>query len=95
MRTRDTGADIDDRLAREGFEAAGHFAAYAAQCTTLRLKPWQAQPAHVRATDADPNVYGCRPAEIALRDRLLKAGLSVFEPDPLNALARATRDPAA
>jgi len=37
----------------------------------------------------DPNVYGARPGEIALRDRLLAAGLSRFEPDPLSALARA------
>jgi hypothetical protein len=33
-------------------------------------------------------VYGCRPGEIALRNRLKAAGLSLFEPDPLSALAR-------
>jgi hypothetical protein len=88
-------APIEDKLRCEGFAAAGEFAAYAAQCETLRLKPWQAPPSHVRATDPDPNVYGCRPAEIALRDRLVQAGLSVFEPDPLSALARAARNPAA
>jgi hypothetical protein len=84
-----SAAQIETKLRCEGFEAAGEFAAYAAQCETLRLKPWQAPPAHVRATDPDPNVYGRRAAEIALRDRLLAAGLSVFEPDPIAALARA------
>jgi hypothetical protein len=88
-------AQIEDKLKCEGFEAAGEFAAYFCQCETLRLKPWQAPPVHVRATDPDPNVYGCRPGEIALRDRLLKANLSVFEPDPIAALARAARKPAA
>jgi hypothetical protein len=84
-------AQIDDKLAREGFASAGEFAAYAAQCETLRLKPWEAPPAHVRATiaEVDQSVYGRRGTEIALRDRLLAAGLSVFEPDPLSALARA------
>jgi hypothetical protein len=88
-------AQIETKLRCEGFEAAGEFASYAAQCETLRLKPWQAPPARCRATDPDPNVYGCRPAEIALRNRLSAAGLSVHEPDPLSALARRGLSPSA
>jgi hypothetical protein len=89
VRQNGDAAQIEDKLRCEGFEAAGEFAAYSAQCDTLRLRPWQAPPCHVRGTDPDPNVYGCRPGEIALRDRLLAAGLSLFEPDPLSALAGA------
>jgi len=80
---------IERTWAREGFEAAGHSAAYSAQCTTLRLKPWQCPPCDACGqAPGDPNVYGARPAEVELRDRLLAAGLSVYEPDPLSALAR-------
>jgi hypothetical protein len=88
-------AQIDDTLTREGLTAGGEFAAYFCQCETLRLKPWQAPPSHVRGDVPDPNVYGARPGEIELRDRLAAAGLSVFEPDPVQALARAARKGAA
>jgi hypothetical protein len=89
-RAHGKGDRIEREWARDGFEAAGLTAAYSAQCTTLHLKPWEAPPMHVCATtaDLDPNVYGCRPGEVALHDRLLAAGLSIYEPDPLNALAR-------
>jgi hypothetical protein len=66
---RDTGADIDDRLAREGFEAALRRLRRAVH--NVAAQPWQTPPAHVRATDPDPSVYGRRSGEIALRDRLV------------------------
>jgi hypothetical protein len=90
VRQHGNAAQIEDKLRCEGFEAAGEFAAYSAQCDTLRLRPWQAPPCHVRGT-VPSDVYGCRPGEIALRDRLLAAGLSLFEPDPLSALAASER----
>jgi hypothetical protein len=37
----------------------------------------------------NPPCYGHHPEEIALRQRLLAAGLSLFEPDPLGALTQA------
>jgi hypothetical protein len=85
---------IEDKLRCESFEATGEFAAYCTQCSNLRLKPWQAPPCHVRgdAANLDPTCYGYRPGEVALRDRLLAAGLSRFEPDPVAALARVERD---
>jgi hypothetical protein len=86
-----TAEQIEHKLKREGFEKAGHFASYAVQCDLLNLRPWQAPPAHTRATIPDPNVYGERPGEIELRDRLLVAGLSVFEPNPTKALVEAER----
>ena len=35
---------IEDKLKREGFEKAGHFASYSAQCDALHLKPWETPP---------------------------------------------------
>jgi hypothetical protein len=82
-------ARIDDKLQREGFDSAGKFASYCMQCDTLRLKPWEAPPMHAQGGDIiDPNVYGYRPGEVALHNRLKAAGLSLFDPDPLSALAR-------
>jgi hypothetical protein len=81
---------IDDKLQYQGFEAAGEFAVHYCQCDSLRLRPWEAPPCAVRgdADNLDPACYGYRPKEVALRDRLLAAGLSVHEPDPIDALAR-------
>jgi hypothetical protein len=42
---------IEHKLKDEGFEKAGHFAAYAVQCDTLRLKPWEAPPCCVWGYD--------------------------------------------
>jgi hypothetical protein len=81
-----SAAQIDDKLACEGFASAGKFASYCMQCETLRLKPWEAPPMDAQGGDVvDPNVYGC-PGEVALHNRLKAAGLSLFEPDPLSAL---------
>ena len=82
---------IEDKLKREGFEKAGHFASYSAQCDALHLKPWETPPCDTWGTVPDPSSWGSRPAEIELRDRLLAAGISVFEPDPVKALAEAER----
>jgi hypothetical protein len=80
-------AQIDGKLAHEGFESAGKFASYSMQCDTLRLRPWQSPPCTARG-EYPADAYGHRPAEIGLRDRLLAAGLSKYEPDPIAALAR-------
>jgi hypothetical protein len=63
-----------------------------AQSVTLGLRPWQCEPC--RTSDdghIDPDCYGRRPDEIALRRKLISLGLSIFEPDPMAALARAER----
>ena len=88
--TRDT--PINSRLEPERWYEAAHSAAYACQCAALRPKPWQPVPAneYVTVTD-DDSEYGPvmgRGAAAELRRRLLAAGLSRFEPDPLGALVR-------
>jgi len=77
---------IEHKLKDEGFEKAGHFAAYAVQCDTLRLKPWEAPPCCVWGYDQSGG--------IELRERLVAAGLSIYEPDPVKALAEAEQQEA-
>jgi hypothetical protein len=76
-------------LSRQGWQEAATRAAYFLQCRALRLKPWQAPPLDCNGESA-PGVYGCQPEEAAaLVRRMLAAGLSIFDPDPLGALERA------
>jgi hypothetical protein len=50
------------------------------------LKPWECAPC---------NIWGYYSSNaIALRDRLLAAGLSIYEPDPVKALAEAEQQEA-
>jgi hypothetical protein len=68
-------AQIADKLERDGFEAAGAFAAYHAQREALGLHPCQCPPCVVGGSDdPDPYRYGRRPREIELRDAMLGAG---------------------
>jgi hypothetical protein len=80
-------AHFDEKLAKEGWEEAAHAAAYVCQCRTLKLRPWQAPPVHVHGAEI-ANVYGCQPEEVALKQRMIALGISVFEPDPIGALER-------
>jgi hypothetical protein len=83
---------INRRMAAgQSFEEIGMSAAYGCQCRSLRLKPWQSPPMF---GDAQPGHEGHADAEALLR-KLLDAGLSRFEPDPLAALEALTREPAA
>jgi hypothetical protein len=81
---------LDVILSRDGFEAAGRSAAHTAQCRSLGLRPWQCPPSDAVGTEP-ADCYGWRPAEIGLRDKLLAAGLSRFEPSPVEALHAAGR----
>ena len=91
---RDTATreQIEAKLRDEPWQAAGEFAAYAAQCDSLGLRPWQTPPcwitdlaATLRLPFGDPR--GEREAAELLR-KMLNCGLSRFEPDPLAALDR-------
>jgi len=102
VRTRKTPADrqqIERMLREDPWEEVGRFAAYSCQCDVLRLKLWQPPPVWVRDIEAtlaagDDGVYGYFQAAKLLR-RLLAAGLSHFEPDPIAALEAAERKVAA
>jgi hypothetical protein len=70
---------IESMLLDRPWVEVAEYAAYGAQMRSLQLKPWQNPPAH----------GGVDPESNALLDRMLKAGISQFEPDPLAALAEA------
>jgi hypothetical protein len=94
MRHRDQASAIQiaDKLASEPWEEVGRFAAYGAQGDTLRLRPWQWPPcwiADIEAELAAPPDQSGRQRAAELLQRMLAAGLSRFEPDPLAALEQA------
>jgi hypothetical protein len=82
---------IDGMLTSEPWEDVGRFAAYAAQDRSLRLKPWEVCPCNVHdleaALAAPPEDHRGFRRAAELLQRLLAAGLSRFEPNPLAALA--------
>jgi hypothetical protein len=43
----DHAKEIEHKLEHEGFEAAGEFAADAAQCANLKLKSWETPPCNI------------------------------------------------
>jgi hypothetical protein len=78
---------ITAKLKDEPWEDVALFAAYCCQCDTLNLKPWQLPP--MDAGDDKPRdetPLAGRVAAWELRRRLIKAGLSAYEPDPIRAL---------
>jgi hypothetical protein len=72
---------LDDKLRSEPWAEVAEFAAHVCQCRTLHLKPWELPPSSFDARDDDPGAELLR--------RLLAAGLSRYEPDPIAALERA------
>jgi hypothetical protein len=61
-----------------------------AQSTNLHLQPWQCAPIDTCDDgDVDDDCYGRRRSEVTLRQRMVAAGVSIFEPDPERALAEA------
>jgi len=81
---RDDGlTQIERMLKREPWQEVAEFAVYGCQKRSLGLKPWQWPPAWVHLDDTHPE----HTAAVALLKRLLDAGLSKYEPDPLAALA--------
>jgi hypothetical protein len=72
-------AQLAAKVKDEGWESAAQFAAYCCQCEALNLKCWQDAPmfAEIRPD----------PEALAILVKLLGAGLSRYEPDPIAALA--------
>ena len=83
---------IDDQIQHDGFYSAGHGASYHCQYRNLKLRPWEFPPVwvdNVTATLKEPPDHQRRDRAAKLLQRLLAAGLSRYEPDPLTALERA------
>jgi hypothetical protein len=84
MRDPQTARELNDKLAGSGeflppqpWIDVATTAAYRCQSRALHLKPWQIPPLYCYEGDKDGE---------ALLRRMLDAGLSRYEPDPLRAL---------
>jgi hypothetical protein len=64
----------------EPWTEVAKFAAHCVQSDALNLKPWESPPCSACKKDT---------AALKLLDRMLEAGISQWEPDPLGALAKA------
>jgi hypothetical protein len=85
-----TAKQLENKEKIYGWADAARFAAYCCQCDALKLRPWQDPPMYGDSTDGiDDFPNAGRAAAADLLRRLLAAGLSRFEPDPMKALARA------
>jgi hypothetical protein len=89
---------IDDKLVDEPWFDVATFAAYGCQTDSLHLKPWQSPPCWIddlvgtiqAGNDGKNGDY----AAAKLLQRLLDAGVSRYEPDPIKALEQAKKKPA-
>jgi hypothetical protein len=79
--------------AKEPWSEIGRHAASTCQCESLGLKPWQMVPCDAEPGEIDAPGFEHRRtgAASALVGRLLAAGLSRYEPDPLGALEAVER----
>ena len=63
------------------------FCAYHRQAVALHLRPWEHTPSWV----TDPDNYPEAPEAARLAKKMIAAGVSLYDPDPLGALAAAAR----
>ena len=88
---------VDHLMKHEGWFTAADFCCYCCQSELIRPRLWQPTPADIdpadietilaRGDDAPNGNY----AAAKLLKRMLRAGLSRYEPEPLKALAEAKR----
>ena len=90
-REPDRAGQLKKMLLDEPWAEVARFAAYSAQGRVLHLKPWQVPPCVV--DEENPNERDV--AAQALLRKMLAAGVSRYEPDPMTALAAAKRKPKA
>ena len=91
-RSKACSDQIDDKIASEGRLSAAKFAAHRCQDTALDLQPWECWPpcaVEMGETDAPGLEHRGIAKSAALLRRLLAAGRSRFEPDPIAALEAA------
>jgi hypothetical protein len=72
------------KLADDGWWPTARFAAYSRQVDALHLKPWEHPPCWATPDDDYPDREAAR-----LLKRMLSAGISQFDPDPMVALEAA------
>jgi hypothetical protein len=96
----ETRRQIDAKLESDGWEKTAAFAAYGQQCRVLQLLPWEWPPCwletdtDVESALAQPEDHTGRRAAAELVKQLARAGLSRYEPSPVEALQRAAHEAA-
>ena len=81
----------------EWIELATYLAVHA-QVQALGLRPWETVPCQTENCDdahINPNGWGNRPDEVALLRKMIRLGISIYEPDPPAAISRAEHGRAA
>jgi hypothetical protein len=78
-------AHLDRIATQRGWPEAAASAVHHLQIKNLVLKPWQCPPCDCHSDEIGPG-YGRSRGEVLLRRRMLAAGLSLYEPDPIAAL---------
>lgn len=87
MRDPPTATQLTGKFEQgDGWREVAETAAYHCQCTALGLACYQEPPSSTDQTDP-----GEDPKALALLRRMLAAGLSRYEPDPLASLAKARK----
>ena len=74
--------ELLEALAARSRREVAERAAYSCQIKALKLRPWESPPCWGAGFHSTPQAA-------QLLDRLLAAGLSMWEPDPIAALAKA------
>lgn len=86
---------IEGLLRNQGEHEAGMFAVGFYQVKNLHLKGWECPPCDTCNVTEPSNHYGYRLSEIVLLRRMLAAGLSRYDPNPMPTLERIERESAA
>ena len=85
---RDRAEQLEGKLLQgDPWIEVAEFASYSCQLHALNLKPWESPPCHADEDDPDERD---KKAQHLLR-KMLAAGVSRYDPDPLTALAGAKR----
>ena len=82
---------LDKHVDGQASDMAGdvaEFAAMSCQIRALKLQPWELPPCVVYADDVEKNPHLSAKAAYAMLQRMLAAGLSRFDPTPVQSLAR-------
>lgn len=81
-------SEFDVVKLRIGTDNDKKFASYSMQVDNLKLKPWQSPPCHLYGED---RVDDCDHHADKIFRRMLDAGISIWHPDPLAALAEVAK----
>jgi hypothetical protein len=77
-------SQVDSMLESRSWIEVARWCSYSCQIDALGLRPWQVPPAHIDPDDPSPGEEAKVMARLLAR--MLKAGISQFEPDPVTAL---------